>query len=315
MKIAHASLLGGLLSAAVLIVAPAAGAHSGAATARPDLVVRHVETGKPYVLLESSGKSAEIGVRVSLRNAGNTTAPGSMKTTVVLAQSGRQLAQDEVEVGRSLAPGHTITQIAIFHDIEATLGFLHAGARAPGTPTTEVSRPVPVIARHWLARGMEVEESVPGLGFGGDAFDDTNTTLVSFTFKRVEAHPARFVYTAGGEVDATEIISGQCSGRGDSSATMSRWGKDSGLYISTNLKLYEAIVRASLAKPFQFGVSCEGIPATQPTTARFHDLLTSIASGGAPLPMKPTDVKLNGRASSGSVSSLVYTWTILAQVP
>ena len=74
-------------------------------------------------------------------------------------------------------------------------------------------------------------------------------------------------------------------------------------------------MRASLAPPFQIGVTCEGIPATQPLTVRFHDLLTAIASGGAPLPMHPTDARLTGHASSGAISSVNYTWTIVADLP
>ncbi|HUO70466.1 MAG TPA: hypothetical protein VMU39_06800, partial [Solirubrobacteraceae bacterium] len=73
------------------------------------------------------------------------------------------------------------------------------------------------------------------------------------------------------------------------------------------------IVRASLAKPFTIGETCTDIPATVPKTARFHDLLTGI--GAARLSMLPTARRLNGSVSTGTISSLTYSWTIVADLP
>ena len=88
-----------------------------------------------------------------------------------------------------MAPGHAGTQIEIFRDAEPELGFLRASAKADrdnkvtgGLGNDFRATPdIPVIAQRWLARGMEVDEKVPGLGFGRVIEDDdTATSTVSF---------------------------------------------------------------------------------------------------------------------------------------
>jgi hypothetical protein len=321
MKIQHTTLLlSALLSAAVLVAAPVAGAATGPTKPKADLAVTKVTIPPNFVVVEPSGRANTVSVKVSVKNVGHATAAASV-TKIVVVQNGRELEHKEVDAGR-LAPGQATTQIAVFHGVELALGFVHGLARADVTVTLPVSdndlklsSPVPVIARRWLARGMEVEQKTPALGFGGNQDDITDTSFVIFTFSHVDANPARFAYKASGEVDTSTSISGECNAQGDDKASMSPWGQDSGLFIAKTLKLYEATVRASLAPPFQIGVTCEGIPATQPLTVRFHDLLTTIASGGAPLPMHPTDARLTGHASSGAISTLNYSWTIVADVP
>ncbi|HEY1567489.1 MAG TPA: hypothetical protein VGF68_10745 [Solirubrobacteraceae bacterium] len=311
-----------LVVASAVVVVPAANAKGPAPAAKPDVAVTSVKIGRPYVLVASDGKAPEIGVRVVVRNVGHAAAPPSV-TKVALIQHGREIDHQEVSADRILA-GHAITQIAIFRDVESALGFLHALAHADANVEVggggfandlKLSSKVPVIARRWLARGMEVEEKVPGFGFGGDEDDDTETTAVTFNFSHVASHPARFVYTASGEVTETTTVSGQCTAEGGMNASMTPWGRDSGLFISTSLTSYQATVRASLAAPFTIGETCQDEPVTVPRTVRFHDLLTSITSGGAPLSMSPTERKLHGHVSSGAISSLTYTWTILADVP
>ncbi len=321
MKIKHTSLLAALLSATMLVAAPVAGAHAKK-EAKADLALQRITIGRKYVVVKPSGQpTGPITVTVSIRNIGHAAAPPSA-TLIKLLQGTKTVAREEIALGR-VAPGHASTQIAVFHEGEPQLGFLRAAAKADRE--NEVSGElendfratpeIPVIAQRWLARGMEVEQKTPALGFGGNQDDITDTSFVVFTFSRVDANPARFAYKASGEVDTSTTISGACNGQGDDKASMSPWGQDSGLFIAKTLKLYEATVRASLAPPFQIGVTCEGIPATQPLTVRFHDLLTTIASGGAPLPMHPTDARLTGHASSGAISSVNYTWTIVADLP
>jgi hypothetical protein len=321
MKMLHASLLAALLSATMLIAAPAAGALAKTEP-KADLALQRITIGRHYVVVKPSGQpAAPISVTVSIRNIGHAPAPASV-TLVKLLQGTKTVARDEIPL-RRLAPGHASTQIAIFHEGEPQLGFLRAAAKADRENQVSGSLEndfratpeIPVIAQRWLARGMEVEQKTPGFGFSGDQDDITDTSFVIFTFSRVDASPARFAYKASGEVDTSTSISGRCNGQGDDKSSMSPWGQDSGLFIAKTLTMYEATVRASLASPFQIGVTCEGIPATEPLTVRFHDLLTTIASHGAPLPMNPTDARLTGHASSGAISSLTYTWTIVADLP
>ncbi len=318
----RARLIAVVMVAASALIA-AAGAQATQAKNKPeaDLALQRITIERHHVVVEPNGKASPISVTLSIRNIGHAAAPASV-TLVKLVQGTRPVASEEIPLPR-LAPGHAGTQIEIFRDAEPELGFLRASAKADrdnevtgGLGNDFRATPdIPVIAQRWLARGMEVDEKVPGLGFGGDEDDDTATSTVSFQFSHVASHPARFVYRASGEVTETTTVSGQCSAEGEMSASMSPWGQDSGLFISTSLKQYEATVRASLAKPFTIGESCQGEPVTVPRTVRFHDLLTTVATHGAPLPMSPSERKLSGHVANGALSSLVYSWTILADVP
>ncbi len=303
-----------LVAASVAIAAPAVGAKQAVARAVPELTVTKVTISRPYVVVAPNGKALSFGVSVSLKNAGHGAAPAST-TTILVIQDGSPIARDKVRAG-PLAPGHATTQIAIFRDVEAGLGFLHAEGVAEGRLHPTPSSPVPVIAQRWRADQMEADVHTPGLGFGGTEDELTSAGIgLVFKFSHLDAGLKRFVYTASGPVGDMATISGQCTGSGDSSATKPRWGGDSGLYISKSLTKYEAQVRASLAKPFVIGVTCTDIPATLPMTVRFHDLLTTISTHGAPLPMSPTAHHLLDHASMGTISIVRYGWDLAADVP
>jgi hypothetical protein len=311
-----------VVAASAVVGAPAAGAKTATAKAEADLAVTRVKISRSFVVVPPNGKVPEIGVTVSVKNVGHATAPETV-TKVELIQNGHELDHKEVQAGR-LPAGQATTQIAIFRGVEPALGFLHAIGHADVTLKVagafandiKLSAPTPVIAQRWRAEPIEVEVHLPGPTFGSTEDDLTSGAgTIVFRFSRVAARPARFVYTASGAVHQTATLSGECTGEGEQSVSMNRWGQDSGLFISTSLKEYEATVRASLAKPFTIGTTCTDIPATVPATVRFHDLLTRTGASAAPVPMSPTTHHLTGTATLGTLFTLRYDWDLAADVP
>jgi hypothetical protein len=185
-------------------------------------------------VVKPDGKTtAPISVTVSIRNIGHAAAPASV-TKIVLIQNSHDFAHEKIPLPR-LAPGHASTQIAVFRDAEPQLGFVHAGVQADVNNTVPeplandqmLSFPIPVIAQRWTGV-MESQVHTPGL-FHVTEDDDATATAAAFQFSHVDGLK-RFAYTVGGTVDQTVTFSEQgCSGSGDGTANMARWGKDSGL--------------------------------------------------------------------------------------
>jgi hypothetical protein len=326
MKTLHARLISAaLLSAAALtaltalIAAPAAGAAAPKKGAKADVALQRITLGPKFVVVKPSGRTAAISVTLSIRNVGNATAPASL-TVVKLVEGTHPIARDEIPLGR-LAPGHASTQIAIFPDAEPQLGMLRASAKAdidnkvPGSIGNDfrATPEIPVIAQRWTGV-MDSDVHSPGL-FGATEDDHATTPQeVVFTFSGRDA--IRFVYAVGGEVDQTANFSGQgCTGEGEGSGAMTRWGGDSGLFISRDLTKYEATLRASLGPPFQVTVSCPDTPVPAPATIKLKDLLTETSSGGGLIPMTPRQHVLGGHGHLGSIITIDYTWTLTADVP
>ncbi len=323
MKNHHARLIAAaLLSATVLIAAPAAGAKPQKQP-EPDLATQRVTMGQPYAVVKPNGKTTvPISVTVSIRNIGHAAAPAS-ETDVRLFSNGHEIAHETIPLAR-LAPGHGSTQIALFPDAEPPLGFVRAEVIADST--SKVSGPTdndvkrsperPVIAQRWTGV-MESDVHTPGIL--GPTEDDHATTPqeLAFTFSRRDA--IRFVYAVGGRVDQTATFSGGrsggCSGSGEGSGAMSRWGGDSGLFISRDLTKYEATVRTSLASPFTVTWTCPDIPTPVTATLRLKDLLTLTSAAGGPVPMTPKQRVLHGQGHLGAMVTIDYNWNLVADVP
>lgn len=318
MKIKHTTLLTAtLLSAMALTAAPAASATT---KKKADLALQRITLGPKFVVVKPNGKTtAQIPVTVSIRNVGHGTAKASM-TVIKLVQGTHPVAEQEIPLAR-LAPGHASTQIAIFHDAEPQLGMLRASAKAdrlnevPGSIGNDfrATEEIPVIAQRWTGV-MDADVHSPGL-FGATEDDHATTPQeVVFTFSGRDA--IRFVYAVGGEVHQTVTFSGQgCTGEGEGSGTMARWGGDSGLFISRNLTQYEATLRASLGPPVKVMVSCPDEPMPAPATIKLKDLLTETSSGAGLNPMTPKQHVLGGHGHLGSIVTIDYTWTLSADVP
>jgi hypothetical protein len=319
MKIQHTTLLSAaLLSATALIAAPVAGAK--AKKPEPDLALQRITISPHFVVVKPNGKTSPITVRLSIRNIGHAPA-GASVTLVRLLQGTHTVAEDRIPLAR-LAPGHASTQIAIFRDAEPQLGLLRAGAKADhnnvvhGDPDNDIKATpeIPAIAQRWTGV-MEADVETPGI-FGATENDRATTPQeLLFTFSRLDGSH-RFVYTVGGEVDQRAIFSGGgCSGEGDGSAAMPRWGGDSGLFISRDLTRYEATVRASLGSPFTVTVTCPNRPPPPPTTVKLKDLLTLTGPGGGPVSMAPKARVLSNHGHLGTIITIDYDWTLTADVP
>jgi CARDB protein len=311
-----------VLTATALIAAPAAGAKAQKQL-EADLATQRVTMAQQYVVVKPSGKTTHpISVTVSIRNIGHAAAPPS-ETDVRLFSNGHKIANETIPLGR-LAPGHASTQIALFPDAEPQLGFLEAQVIADSTikvsgPTNnDVKRSPerPVIAQRWTGV-MESDVHTPGIL--GPTEDDHATTPqeLAFTFSRRDA--IRFVYTVGGTVDQTATFSGGrsggCSGSGEGSGAMSRWGGDSGFFISRDLTKYEATVRTSLASPFTVTWTCPDIPVPVTTKIQLKDLLTETSTAGGLVGMTPKQRVLHGRGHLGTMITIDYNWNLVADVP
>lgn len=160
---------------------------------------------------------------------------------------------------------------------------------------------------------MESEVHSPGF-FGPSEDDDATAPSAVFQFCRVDGFH-RFLYTVGGTVDQTVTFGGGgCSGSGDGSASMARWGQDSGL-ISRDLTSYQAVLRASLGPPFQVTYTCPDSPMPVSGMIRFKDLLTETSAAGGPVPMRPKARVLSDHGNLGAVITITYTWHLVADVP
>jgi hypothetical protein len=323
MKITHTRLVAAaLLWATALIAAPAAGAKAGKKP-EPDLATQRVTMGQRYVVVKPNGKTTvPISVTVSIRNIGHATAPAS-ETEIRLFSNGHKIAHETIPLGR-LAPGHASTQIALFPDAEPQLGFVEAQAIAdstiklPGHTDNDVKRSPerPVIAQRWTGV-MESDVHTPGII--GPTEDDHATTPqeIVFTFSGHDA--IRFLYAVGGEVDQTATFSGGqsggCSGSGEGSGSMPRWGGDSGLSISRDLTKYSATVRASLAPPFTVTWTCPEFPMPVTAMLKLKDLLTLTSAAGGPVPMTPKQHVLHGHGHLGTNITIDYNWNLVADVP
>jgi hypothetical protein len=318
MNIKHTTLLTtALLSAAALLAAPAIGAK---AEKKADLALQRITLGPKFVVVKPNGKAtAEIPVTLSIRNVGHARA-GASTTLVRLLQGTRKVAQDEIPLA-ALAPGHASTQIAIFHDAEPQLGMLRAAAKAD--VDNKVSGPlendfrstheIPVIAQRW-GGSMESEVKTPGI-FSFDEDDNATTPDITFKFSGVDGLH-RFVYTVGGTVKQTATFSGKgCTGEGETSATMAKWGKDSGLYLSHDLTQYEAVIRGSLGPPFTVNVTCPDVPTPTPVRIIMKDLLTEKSIGGLRQPMKPSARVLEDLGTLGAIITITNQWHLVADVP
>jgi hypothetical protein len=318
MKIKQITLLtAAFLSATALLGVPAAGAK---AAKQADLALQRISFGRQFVVVKPSGKpTAPISVSVSIRNIGHAPAPAS-ETTIRLMQGNRVLAREHIPLGR-LAPGHASTQIAIFHDAEPQLGLLDAGGTADAN--IEVGGPVkndvrstpeiPVIAQRWTG-SMESEVNTPGLVRATETDDATAETDVAFRFSRLDAFH-HFFYTVSGTIKQTAAFTGQgCTGEGETSAAMARWGKDSGLYFSHDLEQYEAVIRGSLGPPFTVTVTCPNSPPA-PVTISMKDLLTEKSTAGLLQPMRPVARVLQDMGILGSFITITNSWHLVADVP
>jgi hypothetical protein len=317
MKIKHTTLFAAalLLWAAALITAPAAGAK---AHTRPDLAVQRISLSHKFVVLKANGHTtAPITVTVSIRNIGRATAPAS--ETAINLRQGHVLATERIPLSR-LAPGHASTQIAIFRNAEPQLGLFDASATADSTVVVggplgndHKSTPdIPVIAQRWTG-SMDSEVKTPGL-FRADEDDDATAPDIAFQFSGVDAFH-HFFYTVGGTVNQDTSFTGQgCTGENRTSATMARWGKDSGLYFSQNLEQYEAVIRASLAPSFTVNITCPGSQPT-PITIPMKDFLTEKTSAGLVQPMRPSARILEDIGTLGTLITVTNQWHLRADVP
>jgi hypothetical protein len=320
MKITHTTLVAAaLLSATVLVAAPAAGAKSQKG-AKADLALQRIKLDPKFVVVKPNGRTTvPITVTVSIRNIGRAPAPAS-ETTIHLRQGSRTVATEHIPLAR-LAPGHASTQIAVFRDTEPQLGLLDASGSADanlivGGPLGNdfKSTPdIPVIAQRWTG-SMESEVKTPGI-IGADEDDDATTeTDVAFRFSHLDAFH-HFFYTVGGTIKQTVAFTGRgCTGEGETSATMARWGKDSGLYLSHDLEQYEAVIRGSLGPPFTVTVTCPGSPPT-PATISMKDLLTEKSSAGLVQPMRPSARVLEDMGTLGVLITVTNQWHLVADVP
>jgi len=322
MTIKHTTLLAAaLFSSTSLIAAPAAGAKTHK-HGRADLAMQRVTVSPKFVVLKPNGKpTAPVSVTVSIRNIGGSPAPPT-DTSFTLRQDGRVLARDRISLPR-LAAGHAATQIAIFHDVELQLGFMDAHASADsnlelaGSLTNDgKSTPdIPVIAQRWTGV-MEADAHSPGIL--GPFEDDHASTdpEVTFTFSRLDSLH-RFFYTVGGKVEQTTTFgdSQGCHGTHEGKASMARWGADSGLFLSQNLRLYLATLRGSLGPPFTVTMTCPNSPNSTPMTVKLLDLRTENPAGAGPLAMTPSQKLLHGKGVLGSIITLAFTWTLQADVP
>lgn len=318
-KITHTLLAAALLlSATAFVAAPAAGAKTKKPEA--DLATQRVTIGQRYVVVKPSGKTTvPISVTVSIRNVGHATSPASV-TEVRLNSNGRRLAEEKIPLAR-LAPGHASTQIAFFPDAEPHPGFVRATVyadstlRVSGPSTNDVKRSseIPVIAQRWTGV-MEADEHTPGI-FGPDKDVNTTTPLgVTFTFSGVNSSK-NFAYKVGGKVEAhATLIEHGCTGEGDGSASMSRWGGDSGLQFSHDLTRYFGSVQSSLGPPFTVNVTCPDTPPA-PFTIRLDDLRTEKGPAAGPVGMQPTQRVLHDHGHLGSSITIDYTWNLTADVP
>jgi hypothetical protein len=321
MKNPYAKLMAAaLLSATVLIAAPTAGAKP---RKQADLALQRITLGPKFVVVKPDGKAtAQIPVTLSIRNIGHAPAAPSL-TVVKLVQGTHPVAREEIPLA-GLAPGHASTQIAIFHNVEPQLGMLRASAKADidnkvaGSFNNDLraTADIPVIAQRWTGV-MESDVHTPGII--GPTEDDHATTPqeVVFTFSGHDA--IRFLYAVGGEVDQTATFSGGqsggCSGSGEGSGSMPRWGGDSGLSISRDLTKYSATVRASLASPFTVTWTCPDIPTPVTATLKLKDLLTLTGAAGGPVPMTPKQRVLHGHGHLGAMVTIDYNWNLVADVP
>jgi hypothetical protein len=321
MKIRHIALISAALSIATALgAAPGTGAKPKK-PATADLATQRVTMAQQYVVVKPNGKTTHpISVTVSIRNIGHAAAPPS-ETDVRLFSNGHKIASETIPLAR-LAPGHASTQIALFPDAEPQLGFIDAQAIADST--IKVSGPTnndfkrsperPVIAQRWTG-SMESEVHTPGI-IKWDEDDDAKTGVdVAFRFSRLDALH-RFVYTVGGTVKQTASFTGQgCTGGGETSASMARWGKDSGLYLSQDLTQYEAVIRGSLGPPFTVDVTCPDSPQATPVRIVMKDLLTEASIGSLRQPMRPAARVLGDMGTLGSLITVTNSWHLVADVP
>ena len=179
-----------------------------------------------------TGKALSFGVSVSLKNAGHGAAPAST-TTILVIQDGSPIARDKVRAG-PLAPGHATTQIAIFRDVEAGLGFLHAEGVAEGRLHADavIARPCDRAALARARDGRSIEDAgagvrrQPGRHHRHELSPSSSCSLVWTPTRR--ASPTKASRRGGHQHDDQRCCA--TAPRRRQGLDEPKWGEDSGLF-------------------------------------------------------------------------------------